>query len=355
MFDFFLAHPLSQPAEEATCAVPDRVLADALPMGPERIDWQLGMSKSTISISPDTKRSDSERLGQRGEEEDHGASSSGANICSPFCTSVHFYQTGCEMCPCCFVSRFKGTKLKKIAETIDSETYVVVTGSKAQTAVDTVVQLYPVDTHTASKAYCNLLTCKIIFVDDTLPENFAKAYEEFAKPRSRPYHPPPDNKIIMRMRNYSRVYKEKTAIYLTMERIIKDRWDVFHPETNALWLAYLCGHLSDYLTVPNPTGDWQRKLELLAFMQRDLHRFRSADEFVWNYINKLGHIHTGQGYQPHTWGRRPSASPKSSSGFLGFLRWKDRKKKDPGSGGGPSAGASVGSRSAEQHRGRRQQ
>ncbi|KAK8766229.1 hypothetical protein V5799_006999 [Amblyomma americanum] len=55
---------------------------------------------------------------------------------------------------------FKGTKLKKIAETIDSETYVVVTGSKAQTAVDTVVQLYPVDTHTASKAYCNLLTCK---------------------------------------------------------------------------------------------------------------------------------------------------------------------------------------------------
>ncbi|XP_077520459.1 uncharacterized protein LOC144130407 isoform X2 [Amblyomma americanum] len=456
-----------EPAEEATCAVPDRVLADALPMGPERIDWQLGMSKSTISISPDTKRSDSERLGRRGEEEDHGASSSGANICYPhscrkcYNDCLNKLMSLCESEEVLDFNRalkpsFKGTKLKKIAETIDSETYVVVTGSKAQTAVDTVVQLYPVDTHTASKAYCNLFTCKIIFVDDTLPENFAKAYEEFAKARSRPYHPPPDlrpreqryilvesdysgisilqtklkpsqaisiigqvactlavaerelqfehrnlhednikvipstsknqhflidgrtccvkgsgikvtlfddnfsritynNKIIMRMRNYSRVYKEKTAIYLTMERIIKDRWDVFHPETNALWLAYLCGHLSDYLTVPNPTGDWQRKLELLAFMQRDLHRFRSADEFVWNYINKLGHIHTGQGYQPHTWGRRPSASPKSSSGFLGFLRWKDRQKKDSGSGGGPSAGASVGSRSTEQHRGRRQQ
>lgn len=448
--------------EETSSAVPDRVLADVLPVGPERMDWQFGISKG------------------RHEEEDHGASSSGAKICRPHSCQKCYNDCLNKLMTLCdsedvldfnraLKSSFKDTKLKKIAETVDSETYVVVVGSKPLTAVDTVVQLYPIDTHTASKVYCNLLTFKklsdlhmgitnkcygfrilrrTVFVDDTLPENFAKAYEEFAKPRSRPYHPPPDlrpreqrymlvesdysgtsilysklkpsqaisvigqvactlavaerelqfehrnlhednvkvlpstsknqhflidgrtccvkgsgikvtifdddfsritynNQIILRMRNYNRVYKEKTAIYLTMERIIKNQWDVFHPETNALWLAYLCGHLSDYLTVPNPTGDWQRKLELLSFMQRDLLRFRSADEFVWNYINKLGHIHTGHDYQPRTWGRRPSSSsPKSSSGFFSFLRL-GRKKKDTGSGGGPSGGASAGSKPAE--------
>lgn len=358
---------------------------------------------------------------------------------------------------------FRGAKLKKTYETVDSETYIVTAGHKAHTHADPVVQLYSIDTHSASRIYYNLLACKklsdlqngdknkcygfrvvksLALVQDTLPENFSKAYDEFSIAHPRSYHAHPDmrpkdqryivmeseysgtpvlhcrikpaqaisiigqvactlavaerelefehrnlneenimlipsssknqhfiidgrtccvkgsgikvtllddnfsriscnNQVILRMRNYNCMYKEKTAIYLTMERIIKDRWDVFHPETNALWLAYLCGHLSDYLTVPNPTGEWQRKLELLALMQRDLHRFRSADEFVWNYINKIGHVHPGHGYQPHHWGDdRPKASTFYST-IMNFLHWRSRGRKSRGSSpspGGPSVG-----------------
>ncbi|XP_077534676.1 serine/threonine-protein kinase haspin-like [Haemaphysalis longicornis] len=366
---------------------------------------------------------------------------------------------------------FQGTKLKKMTETVDSEAYIVTEGHKTPTPVDTVVQLYSIDTHSASRVYYNLFACKklselrsglqnrcygfrlvrrLSFVQDALPENFSRAYDEFIIAHTRSCHPHPymrpkdqryivmesdyagtsilhcrikpsqavsiigqvactlavaerelefehrnlneeniivlpstsknqhflidgrtccvkgsglkvtlfddylsrmtvHNQVIMRMRNYNCVYKEKTAIYLTMERIIKDRWDVFHPETNARWLAYLCGHLSDYLTVPNPTGDWQRKLELLALMQRDLHRFRSADEFVWKYINKIGHIHTGHDYQPHRWGSdRPVGLPFLST-IRNILRLRGR---DPKSDGPSSLGTPAVEDSAERPRGR---
>lgn len=357
---------------------------------------------------------------------------------------------------------FKTSKVSKIDETIDSETYIADTGKEPGPA-DIVVQLFVIDTHSASRVYASVFSCRklsdlhtglnnkcfgfrllrrIVLVQDTLPENFATAYDEFARYHPRCYQPHPDlrpkdqrylvveadysgpsilqsklkpaqaisivgqvacslavaerelqfehrnlheenirvlpstsknhhflidgrtccvkgagikvtlfddnfgrmmcnNEIIIRMRDYNCVYKEKTAIYLTMERIIKDRWDLYHPQTNALWLAYLCGHLSDYLTVPNPTGDWQRKLELLASMQRDLHRFRSADEFVWSYINKIGHVHSEYGYQPHTWSSHSSASSPIYSGFLSFLRWRDRRRKD-GDSGGQSSGSTSG-------------
>lgn len=346
----------------------------------------------------------------------------------------------------------KEGKLKKITETTDSETFLATTGSKQQqqyATSDTVVQLYYIDTHSASRVYANLFTCKrlsdlhagihnksfgfrlirrILFIEDKMPDNFVKAYDEFATTRARSFHPHPDmrskiqrymlmesdycgesilharikpsqaisiigqvactlavaerelqfehrnlheenikvqastsknqhfllddriccvkgaglkvtlfddnfsritynDEVVMRMKNYNCLYREKTAIYLTMERIIKGQWHVFHPETNALWLAYLCGHLSDYLTVPNPSGDWQRKLEVLALMQRDLQRFRSADEFVWHYMNKLGHIHAGHDYLPHTWGGRENPSPLYS-GLLHLLHWKERKHKE---------------------------
>lgn len=360
---------------------------------------------------------------------------------------------------------FRGTKLKKTSETVDSETYIVTTTHKAHTHMDPVVQLYTIDTNSASRIYYTLVSCKklsdlhsggqnkcfgfriirsIAIVQDALPENFSKAYDEFSVSHPRSYHAHPDmrpedqryivlesdyngtpvlhcrikpsqaisiigqvactlavaerelefehrnlneenimlipstsknqhfvidgrtccvkgsgikvtllddnfsritynNQIILRMRSYNCVYKEKTAIYLTMERIIKDRWHVFHPETNALWLAYLCGHLSDYLTVPNPTGEWQRKLELLALMQRDLQHFRSADEFVWHYINKIGHVHSGADYHPHHWGDEDRSKGSTFySSIMNFLRWRNRGRKskstspDPSPGPGPS-------------------
>ncbi|XP_075746959.1 serine/threonine-protein kinase haspin homolog isoform X7 [Rhipicephalus microplus] len=354
---------------------------------------------------------------------------------------------------------FKASKLRKAGETVDSESYMVDTGSKAPTATDTVLQLFSIDTHSLSRVYCSVFSCRklsdlqmgltnkcygfktirrILLVDDNLPENFCKAYDEYARSHSRCYQPHPDmrpkeqhyllvesdycgpsilhsklkpaqaisiigqvactlavaerelqfehrnlleenikvlpstsknhhflidgrtccvkgagikvtliddnfsrltynNEIFLRMRNYNCVYKDKTAQYLTLERIIKNRWDLFHPETNALWLAYLCGHLSDYLTVPNPTGEWQRRLELLAFMQRDLHRVHSADEFVWLYINKIGHVHADHGYQPHSWGGRRPSGPPIYTGLLSLLRWRDKKKNEDDNPPGHSA------------------
>ncbi|KAL3242056.1 hypothetical protein MRX96_021586 [Rhipicephalus microplus] len=354
---------------------------------------------------------------------------------------------------------FKASKLRKAGETVDSESYMVDTGSKAPTATDTVLQLFSIDTHSLSRVYCSVFSCRklsdlqmgltnkcygfktirrILLVDDNLPENFCKAYDEYARSHSRCYQPHPDmrpkeqhyllvesdycgpsilhsklkpaqaisiigqvactlavaerelqfehrnlleenikvlpstsknhhflidgrtccvkgagikvtliddnfsrltynNEIFLRMRNYNCVYKDKTAQYLTLERIIKNRWDLFHPETNALWLAYLCGHLSDYLTVPNPTGEWQRRLELLAFMQRDLHRVHSADEFVWLYINKIGHVHADHGYQPHSWGGHHPSGPPIYTGLLSLLRWRDKKKNEDDNPPGHSA------------------
>lgn len=354
---------------------------------------------------------------------------------------------------------YKGSKLRKSGETVDSESYMVDAGSKAPTALDTVVQLFSIDMHSVSRVYCSVFSSRklsdlhmgltnkcygfrtirrIVFVDDTLPENFCKAYDEYALSHSRCYQPHPDmrpkeqhylmvesdycgptvlhsklkpaqaisiigqvactlavaerelqfehrnlleenikvlpstnknhhflidgrtccvkgsgikvtlvddnfgrmtynNEIILRMRNYNCVYKDKTAQYLTLERIIKNRWDLFHPETNALWLAYLCGHLSDYLTVPNPSGEWQRRLELLAFMQRDLHRVHSAEEFVWSYINKIGHVHADHGYQPHSWGNRNASGQPLYTGLLSLLRWRDKKKSEDENPPGPSA------------------
>ncbi|XP_077520896.1 uncharacterized protein LOC144132393 isoform X2 [Amblyomma americanum] len=402
-------------------------------------------------------------------QDDSGAVQSSGNLYPHSCRTCygHCLKKLMTLCECQDIKKFEetlrpsfqGSKVNKIEETVDSETYIVDTGNKARGPADTVLQLFVIDTHSASRVYSSVFSCKklsdlhgglnnkcfgfrlirrIVLVQDMLPENFAKAYDQFARSHPRCYQPHPDtrpkdqrylvveadysgpsilqsklkpaqaisiigqvacclavaerelefehrnlheenirvlpstsknhhflidgrtccvkgagikvtlfddnfgrmmcnNEIIIRMRNYNCVYKEKTAIYLTMERIIKDRWDLFHSETNALWLAYLCGHLSDYLTVPNPTGDWQRKLELLAFMQRDLHRFHSADEFVWNYINKIGHVHSEFGYQPHTCSSRPSAGPPIYAGFLNFLRWKDRKRKDGDSGGSPGS------------------
>ncbi|KAK8761699.1 hypothetical protein V5799_027034 [Amblyomma americanum] len=236
-----------------------------------------------------------------------------------------------------------GSKVNKIEETVDSETYIVDTGNKARGPADTVLQLFVIDTHSASRVYSSVFSCKklsdlhgglnnkcfgfrlirrIVLVQDMLPENFAKAYDQFARSHPRCYQPHPDtrpkdqrylvveadysgpsilqsklkpaqaisiigqvacclavaerelefehrnlheenirvlpstsknhhflidgrtccvkgagikvtlfddnfgrmmcnNEIIIRMRNYNCVYKEKTAIYLTMERIIK--------------------------------------------------------------------------------------------------------------------------------------
>ncbi|KAH7968644.1 hypothetical protein HPB52_010500 [Rhipicephalus sanguineus] len=388
--------------DEMNSAISNRVLADVLPPGPVLADWHSSHDKYPHSCGK--------------------CYNDCLNRLTTLCDSEDVLDFNRALKP-----SFRGTKLRKIAETVDAETYIVITGHKTQTPVDTVVQLYAIDTHTASRIYCNLFTCKIVFVKDTLPENFAKAYEEFHRSNSCRYHPPPDsrpkvqrymlvesdysghsilrskimpsqaisiigqvacslavaerelqfehrnlhegnimvlpssfknqhflingrtccvrgsglkitlfddnfsritydNEVIMRMKGYDRVYKEKTPIYITMEKIINDQWEAFHPETNAQWLAYLCGHLSDYLTVPNPTAEWQQKLDLLALMQRDLQRFRSADEFVWNYINKMGHVHRGREYEPCSWGAgHPSTSARSThAGLLSFLRRKHR-------------------------------
>ncbi|KAL1443015.1 hypothetical protein MTO96_000913 [Rhipicephalus appendiculatus] len=359
--------------DEINSAIPSRVLADVLPPGPVLADWNSSDSKYPHNCG--------------------SCYNDCLNRLTTLCDSEDVLDFHRALKP-----SFRGTKLRKIAETMDAETFIVISGHKTQTPVDTVVQLYAIDTHTASRIYCNLFTGKklsdlhtgtnnkcfgfrilrrIVFVKDTLPENFAKAYEEFHRSHSCTYHPPPDsrpkvqrymlvesdysghsilrsrikpsqaisiigqvacslavaeralqfehrnlhegnimvlpstfkyqhflingrtccvkgsgikitlcddnfsritydNEVIMRMKDYDRVYKEKTPIYLTMEKIINNQWEAFHPETNAQWLAYLCGHLSDYLTVPNPTCEWQQKLDLLAFMQRDLQRFRSG-------------------------------------------------------------------------------
>ncbi|XP_064460248.1 serine/threonine-protein kinase haspin-like isoform X2 [Ornithodoros turicata] len=337
----------------------------------------------------------------------------------------------------------------KVTETSESEMFEL---SKQPTTGATVIQLFYIDSHSASRVYAGLMTStrlsdlqngltnktfgfrmirRVVYVEDSLPENFVKAYDEFIQAHPRSFHPHPDmrpqeqryilmefdycgetilrarikpsqaisiigqvacslavaerelqfehrdlhedniwvqpssnknqhflidgrtccikcaglkvtllddnfsritynNEVIIRMKSYNGLYTEKTAIYLTMEKIINDRWDLFHPRTNALWLSYLCGHLSDYLTVPNPTGEWQRKLETLSSMQRDLHRFRSADEFVWNYMNKLGHIHPGHDYHPHNWEAPKKQSVSMCSGLFSFLKRKDKKKDDPG-------------------------
>ncbi|CAN7985776.1 unnamed protein product [Ixodes hexagonus] len=114
-------------------------------------------------------------------------------------------------------SRYKGSKLKKITETTDSETFLATIGSRQQhqyTSADTVLQLYYIDTHSASRVYANLFTCKklsdlhtgiqnksygfrlirsrILFIEDKIPDNFVKAYEEFATTRARSFHPHPD-------------------------------------------------------------------------------------------------------------------------------------------------------------------
>ncbi|KAH9377678.1 hypothetical protein HPB48_022432 [Haemaphysalis longicornis] len=57
---------------------------------------------------------------------------------------------------------FQGTKLKKMTETVDSEAYIVTEGHKTPTPVDTVVQLYSIDTHSASRVYYNLFACKYV-------------------------------------------------------------------------------------------------------------------------------------------------------------------------------------------------
>ncbi|KAG0412708.1 hypothetical protein HPB47_010153, partial [Ixodes persulcatus] len=109
----------------------------------------------------------------------------------------------------------KEGKLKKITETTDSETFLATTGSKQQqqyATSDTVVQLYYIDTHSASRVYANLFTCKrlsdlhagihnksfgfrlirrILFIEDKMPDNFVKAYDEFATTRARSFHPHP--------------------------------------------------------------------------------------------------------------------------------------------------------------------
>ncbi|XP_077535026.1 uncharacterized protein LOC144146937 isoform X4 [Haemaphysalis longicornis] len=414
--------------EEASCTVPERIFGDAVPQGPTLKEW-----------IPDEKYPHSCRT----------CYSECIKKLMSLCDPPEAIGFGQALKP-----SFQGTKLKKTSETVDSETYIVTTPHKGHTHADPVLQLYSIDTNSASRIYYNLVACKklsdlhdggknkcygfrivrsLALVQDALPENFSKAYDEFSASHPRSYHAHPDvrpkdqryivmesdysgtpvlhcrikpsqaisiigqvactlavaerelefehrnlneenimlipsssknqhfiidgrtccvkgsgikvtllddsfsrmsynDQIILRMRNYNCVYKEKTAIYLTMERIIKDRWHVFHPETNALWLAYLCGHLSDYLTVPNPTGEWQRKLELLALMQRDLQRFRSADEFVWHYITKIGHVHSGADYHPHHWGEEDRSTGSSIyTTLMNFLHWRSRGHKSKGS------------------------
>ncbi|CAN8015946.1 unnamed protein product [Ixodes persulcatus] len=114
-----------------------------------------------------------------------------------------------------YLQSHKEGKLKKITETTDSETFLATTGSKQQqqyATSDTVVQLYYIDTHSASRVYANLFTCKrlsdlhagihnksfgfrlirrILFIEDKMPDNFVKAYDEFATTRARSFHPHP--------------------------------------------------------------------------------------------------------------------------------------------------------------------
>lgn len=54
---------------------------------------------------------------------------------------------------------FRGTRLRKMTETTDSETFVVAT-SKQTPTIDLVVQLYYIDTHSASRVFANLFTCR---------------------------------------------------------------------------------------------------------------------------------------------------------------------------------------------------
>ncbi|KAH6936331.1 hypothetical protein HPB50_016161 [Hyalomma asiaticum] len=420
-------------------ATPSSVLADVLPPGPVPADW-----------------SSSKDQGQQPEKEDREPGTSSGQIRYPHSCGKCYNDCLNRLTTLCdseevldfnhaLKPSFRGTKIKKIAETMDNETFILVTGHKTQTPVDTVVQLYAIDPHTASRVYCNLFTSKklsdlhkstnnkcfgfrilrrIIFVKDTLPENFAKAYEEFGGSHSHScsYHPHPgsrpkvqrymlvesdysgdsilrskikpsqaisilgqvacclavaerelqfehrnlhednimvlpssfknqhflidgrtycvkgsglkitllddnfsritcDNEVVMRMKDYNRVYKKKTPIYITMESIIKDKWEAFYPETNARWLAYLCGHLRDYLAVPNPTGDLQRKLELLAYMERDLQKYHSAED--------------GREYEPRSWlsaGPSPAPARSHHAGLFSFLRRRhkgDDKKTPP--------------------------
>lgn len=470
--------PAKSPADEVTTKAPDRALADVLPKSPkgERSHGKSKNKRATSSSSSPSRTkkpgissvSSSSRgklttvSGPSAEDDEPGSLLPSGNLCYPHSCRKCYNDCLNKLMTLCDSPQamnfndalrqpYKGTKLRKKAETVDSETYMVDVGSKAPTATDTVVQLYSIDTHSVSRVYCVVFSSRklsdlhmgltnkcygfriirrIVFVDDTLPENFAKAYDEYALTHSRCYQPHPDmrpkeqhylvvesdycgpsvlhskikpaqaisiigqvactlavaerelqfehrnlleenirvlpstsknhhflidgrtccvkggglkvtlvddnfgrmtynNEIILRMRNYNCVYKDKTAQYLTLERVIKNRWDLFHPQTNAVWLAYLCGHLSDYLTVPNPSGEWQRRLELLAFMQRDLHRFHSAEEFVWNYITRIGHVHEDHGYQPHSWENRTTSSQPIYTGLLRMLHWRDKKKDDP--------------------------
>ncbi|XP_070389690.1 serine/threonine-protein kinase haspin homolog isoform X2 [Dermacentor albipictus] len=471
--------PAKSSVDEVTSKGPDRALADVLPKSPkaERSHCKSKNKRSTSSASSPSRTkkpglsslSSSSRgklttvSGRSGEDDGPGSLLPSGNLCYPhscrkcYNDCMNKLLTLCDSPEAMTFSNalrqpYKGTKLRKKAESVDSEAYMVDVGSREPTATDTVVQLYSIDTHSVSKVYCVVFSSRklsdlhmgltnktygfrtirrIVFVVDTLPENFAKAYDAYAQKHSRCYQPHPDmrpkeqhyllvesdycgpsvlhsklkpaqaisiigqvactlavaerelqfehrnlleenirvlpctsknhhflidgrtccvkgsgikvtliddnfgrmtynDEVILRMRNYNCIYKDKTAQYLTLERIIKNRWDLFHPETNAVWLAYVCGHLSDYLTVPNPSGDWQRRLELLAFMQRDLHRFRSADEFVWNYITRIGHVHEDHGYQPHTWESRTTSSRPIYTGLLRMLRWRDKKKdSDP--------------------------
>ncbi|XP_037276059.2 uncharacterized protein LOC119168997 isoform X1 [Rhipicephalus microplus] len=491
MFSEFLLpcaeeQPNLLPHDEATSKPVDRTLADVVPKSP-KLERPHGKSKSkrspTSASSPSrTKeegissvcsgsRAKSTTLsGRSAEDEELAALQASGNVRCPHSCRRCYNDCMNKLMALCDSQEvvkfndalrqpFKASKLRKAGETVDSESYMVDTGSKAPTATDTVLQLFSIDTHSLSRVYCSVFSCRklsdlqmgltnkcygfktirrILLVDDNLPENFCKAYDEYARSHSRCYQPHPDmrpkeqhyllvesdycgpsilhsklkpaqaisiigqvactlavaerelqfehrnlleenikvlpstsknhhflidgrtccvkgagikvtliddnfsrltynNEIFLRMRNYNCVYKDKTAQYLTLERIIKNRWDLFHPETNALWLAYLCGHLSDYLTVPNPTGEWQRRLELLAFMQRDLHRVHSADEFVWLYINKIGHVHADHGYQPHSWGGRRPSGPPIYTGLLSLLRWRDKKKNEDDNPPGHSA------------------
>lgn len=473
------------PIDEGTSKPPEHSLVDVLPKSP-KVERPHGKSKSkrspTSASSPSStkkqgisspssgSRAKSTTLsGRSAEDEELAALHASGNVRCPHSCRKCFNDCMNKLMALCDSQEvmhfddalrqpYKASKLRKTGETVDSEAYMVDTGSKTPTAVDTVVQLFSIDAHSLSRVYCSVFSSRklsdlqmgltnkcygfrtirrILFVDDTLPENFRKAYDEYAHCHSRCLQPHPDmrpkeqhyllvesdycgpsvlhsklkptqaisiigqvactlavaerelqfehrnlleenikvlpstsknhhflidgrtccvkgagikvtliddnfsrltynNEIILRMRNYNCMYKDKTAQYLTLERIIKNRWDLFHPETNALWLAYLCGHLSDYLTVPNPSGEWQRRLELLAFMQRDLHRVHSADEFVWIYINKIGHVHADHGYQPHSWGSRNASGPPIYTGLLSLLRWRDKKKSEDENPPGPS-------------------
>ncbi|KAL1482470.1 hypothetical protein MTO96_014197, partial [Rhipicephalus appendiculatus] len=163
------------PNDEATSKPVDRPLADVVPKSP-KADRPHGKSKSKRSPTSASSPSSSKKqgistvsTGSRGksatlsgrsaEDEELTALQASGNVrCPHSCRKCYNDCLNKLMALCdsqevmkfgdALRQPFKVSKLRKSGETVDSESYMVDTGSKAPTATDTVMQLFSLSTRT---------------------------------------------------------------------------------------------------------------------------------------------------------------------------------------------------------------